>query len=107
MNNLKNENQNSEIYLLVTIQGLNIQNVYPFAGPAALETAEYYFEQFTGINYKEYEKRRHEGEDNNEILSEDDEGTEIYVLQPNYCLLGLNPKTILSEGISKWNYQTN
>lgn len=103
MNNLNN--QNSDIYLLVTFHGLNIQNVYPFAGPGAAETAEYYFRQFTGVSYKEYVKRRHKGEDNNEILSEDDEGTEIYVLQSNYCLVALNHKTIFSEGIAKWNYQ--
>lgn len=30
-------------------------------------------------------QRRQNGEDNNEILSEDEEGTEIYILSPTLC----------------------
>ncbi|MNW32200.1 hypothetical protein D3C74_91380 [compost metagenome] len=96
---------NSEFYLLVTFDGLNIKSIYPFAGDKASETAEFFFEQFTGVSYQEYAARRREGEDNNEILAEDEEGSEIFVLQPNYCLAALTPETILSEGVAKWDYK--
>jgi len=70
------------IYLVLFYHGLNLQEVYCYTGEFGKVAAETKFEALTGISYSEYKRRREADEGNDEILSEDDEGTEIYVLSP-------------------------
>jgi hypothetical protein len=69
-------------FVLVYFHCLNIQDMDCYTGEQAAERAAADFEFYTGISYAEYTLRRLYGEEVSDILSEDDEGTEIYVVQP-------------------------
>jgi hypothetical protein len=83
--NGKHEINKDSIHVLVYFHGLNIQDIYSYVGDKAADVAAAHFESLTGISYAEYQARYKAGEGNNEILSEDDEGTLIYVLNPTVC----------------------
>jgi hypothetical protein len=57
-----------------------------FVGPKADEAAAASFEAHTTMTYAEYRAQRDDGLDNNEVLNEDVEGSEIYVLEPIICI---------------------
>lgn len=85
MLNQDNKNTEGKIAVLVYCHGLNIADVLAFIGPDALKRAAEVFENVTGVPYSEYLQRKEQGEDSYDILSEDDENTDIYLLEPIYC----------------------
>lgn len=102
---LKNQEQEDQmVYLVTHFSGLNLQDAFAYTGRDGSKVANLHFERLTGISYPEYRKRRIDGEDNNEVLSEDDEGTEIYVLSVVHCAEGCS-NVIPKGGIALWNVQ--
>ena len=74
--------EDRQLYFLVCMHGLNIEAVYAYTGRVGYLKVVEHFEAYTGVPYEEYQQRRQRGEDNHEVLPEDEEGTEIYVLEP-------------------------
>jgi hypothetical protein len=68
-----------KVYVLVLFHGLNVQDVFTYTGRDGWKAAAEHFERYTGISYEDYTRRN---EDNQYILGEDEEGTEIYVTDP-------------------------
>lgn len=97
------EPEDQKVYLIAHFTGLNLQDVFAYTGCDGEKVAERHFKRLTGISYPEYTQRRIDGEDNNEILEEDDEGTEIYVLPIVHCAEGSD---IFPEGaVPQWENQ--
>ena len=91
--------EDHKVYILVYFHGLNIADIFAYTGTDAAARASEHFEQLTGIPYAEY-ARLHAELDNHEILSEDDEGTEIYILEPSDAI-GFGLK-VAKGGIALW-----
>lgn len=98
---IKKSKLSLRIYLVAYFQGLNLEDVYTYTGRGGEKAAEDHFERLTGISYPEYMQRRLAGEEYNEVLSEDDEGTEIYVLNSIHCAEGYN-EVDPEGGVAKW-----
>lgn len=100
-------NSNSQkVYLVAHFSGLNLQDAFAYTGCDGAKVANLHFERLTGISYPAYTQRRIDGEDNNEVLDEENEGTEIYVLPIIHCAEGCSQ--ILPKGaIPQWKVPKN
>lgn len=92
---------NEKLYVLILFHGLNVERIHAFGGEPGAEAAKQQFQDFTGVSYEEYTQRRNAGEDNQEVLEEDEEGTEIYVMD---VWNGLALNTAAQDGIPYWRY---
>ncbi|MFB5678827.1 hypothetical protein [Paenibacillus terreus] len=75
--------QDNKIVVLVQMFGDVISDVLTFSGEGAVDLAASHFKAWTGISYEDYQERRNNGEDSDDVLGKDYVGTEIYISNPN------------------------